>query len=112
MSGSSAYPGRVPLREVERGSGPPVDAWMLPGALSRLAGRPGRMRTPRDWAVDLTAFGFAVAWAAFQLGILLRGAYGLPDWLRIVDVVIGGAGCLAVWWRRRFPAVTAYAAAV
>ncbi|MCO1660009.1 sensor histidine kinase [Pseudonocardia humida] len=88
----------------------PVDAWMLPGALSRPAGRSGARRTTRDWLVDLAAFLLAVGWALGELQSLRLNVFALPQWLLVLDPALGVAACLAVWWRRRFP--TALTAAV
>jgi signal transduction histidine kinase len=95
---------------------PRVDRWMLPGALAHAAdpdGAPGRRRTPRDWAVDVTLFVLAVLVAVVeQVGLVTSDALGLPAWLRIVDPVLGGLLCLSLWWRRRFPVALGIAAAL
>ncbi|MDK1472427.1 histidine kinase [Streptomyces sp. 549] len=86
---------------------------LLPGALAAAyagapAGQgPGReRRTPRDWAVDVALFLWAVMWWAIMLSALQDHAY-LPDWMRTVDAPLGAAACLSLWWRRRFPLAVA-----
>lgn len=85
-----------------------VPRWALPGELAALdGGRAGR-RTVRDWVVDTALFGFAVLWWAQETATLAAGpdpAYAelIPDWMLTIDPWAGAAGCLALWWRRRFP---------
>ncbi|MEJ3651685.1 histidine kinase [Actinomycetes bacterium KLBMP 9759] len=99
------------------GAAPRIDKWMLPGELARIAadratGAPAR-RTPRDWAVDLVMFTFAVVMAAVeQLALAVPLTLQLPPWLRVVDPVLGVACCLALWWRRPYPVATGVLAAV
>ncbi|MDQ3404942.1 MAG: histidine kinase, partial [Actinomycetota bacterium] len=92
-------------------SAPRVDRWMLPGELARAADsavddsptRPAP-RTARDWAVDVAVFLFAVLiWVGEFTTSVLPNLYGLPEWIRVVDPILGAAACLALWWRRRFP---------
>jgi signal transduction histidine kinase len=89
--------------------------WLLPGALTLQAedrdGPPPRRRSLRDWLVDTVFFLIAVA-AVFCLplessgpGIRLSGPLAWCAW------VLGGAGCLALWLRRRWPAGVALACA-
>ncbi len=84
---------------------------MLPGELARAADsavddsptRPAP-RTARDWAVDVAVFLFAVLiWVGEFTTSVLPNLYGLPEWIRVVDPILGAAACLALWWRRRFP---------
>lgn len=64
----------------------------------------GECRGLRGWAVDTLLFLVAVlVWAYYLL------AYGadlhsyVPPWLVAVDLALGAAGCLALWWRRSHP---------
>lgn len=93
-----------------------VDRWVLPGELARTVdpdgGRPGR-RTLRDAAVDAAMFAVAVLVLLVELDAsVLADVRGLPDWLRVADVVLGAAACLALWGRRRYPVATAVFASV
>jgi signal transduction histidine kinase len=79
--------------------------WALPG---ELAGEPPGRRTVRDWLVDGALFGLAVLWWLWGLEdnvISPDAAYleVVPGWMIMVDPWVGAAGCLALWWRRRFP---------
>ncbi|MQS05202.1 hypothetical protein FNX44_025865, partial [Streptomyces sp. OF1] len=84
----------------------------VPHALlpAELAGpdRAGR-RTARDWTVDVLLFGWAVLWWVI-LFVANQDYDYLPDWLRVVDPILGGALCVALWWRRRFPLAVSLAA--
>ena len=61
-------------------------------------------RSTRDWLVDFTLF-----LLAFGLGLL--GAASppgepvdpQPTWFSIMDQLVGLSGCIALWWRRRWP---------
>lgn len=61
-------------------------------------------RSTRDWLVDFTLF-----LLAFGLGLL--GAVSppgepvdpQPTWFSIMDQLVGLSGCIALWWRRRWP---------
>ncbi|TQM14916.1 sensor histidine kinase [Pseudonocardia kunmingensis] len=103
------------MAETAAPASPRVDRWMLPGALADAvdpAAGPGSRRTPRDWAVDITLFLVAVTVAVVELvTVVVPDAFGLPLWLRIVDLVLGGLLCLSLWWRRRFPVALGIAAA-
>lgn len=64
-------------------------------------------RTTRDWIVDTLCFLLAVGSGVlvyFILGIQGR----LPPMpLQAVDVAVGAAGSVALWWRRRWPVTLA-----
>jgi signal transduction histidine kinase len=97
-----------PLRE--EGAGPQGSAprWerlllaldgTVPG--DRVGERRTRPRTTRDWAVDLTMFGYALLSAV----TLLINSHGKIDaTLFAVDLVLAVPACLALWLRRRYPA--------
>lgn len=66
-------------------------------------GTPHR-RTVRDWAVDLVLFGVALLfWAWTWRSDPMYYVDSIPDWMYTVDPWLGAIGCLALWWRRRFP---------
>ncbi|MFD0557973.1 signal transduction histidine kinase [Stackebrandtia endophytica] len=60
-----------------------------------------RRRTPRDWSIDVLLFAFAVFMWAQQLATYTGSSD--PAWMTAIDPWAGGAACLALWWRRRFP---------
>ncbi|MEV5085814.1 histidine kinase [Streptomyces sp. NPDC056159] len=82
--------------------------WLFPSALvheldpdARTSGRRPR-RTARDWVVDFSCFLLAVV-------VGLAAAHSLPDEpglsrpLAVLDQMLGGLACAAVWLRRRCP---------
>ncbi|MBN1170772.1 MAG: sensor histidine kinase [Micromonosporaceae bacterium] len=87
------------------GTGPELP-WLLPAHLSDRRQPHASERRPhrsvRDWLVDLTAFllsvGFALRYLPWR-----SGAPDLPEWLVVADVLAGGLGCAALWFRRRWP---------
>lgn len=95
---------------------------MLPGVLVRAESGAtpadgsflgGTRRTARDWAVDTALFVFAVALGAGEFWwVVVWDRFGLPPWVRVADVVLGGLLCVALWWRRRAPVALGIAAAV
>ncbi|MCP3802016.1 histidine kinase [Allokutzneria sp. A3M-2-11 16] len=103
-----------------RPAAPPLDRWMLPGELVRAAAADPRdpdlrsrlaPRTVRDWAVDVAVL--VVAVVGFVVGLsVLEAAHDLPAWLRIADPILGVVACVALWWRRRFPAILGVVTAV
>ncbi|WP_066369767.1 sensor histidine kinase [Herbidospora mongoliensis] len=61
-------------------------------------------RRPRDWIVDSLLFGFAVAFGLLSAwGRVSTGHQFIHPVLFNLDQVLGVLGCVAVWWRRRFP---------
>ncbi|WP_206330474.1 sensor histidine kinase [Modestobacter sp. KNN46-3] len=82
-------PGAVPERSPDTTSG---------------TGRRRRVRrSVRDWAVDVAAFLFAIAFGMVVVGITLSEPGPHPDALIAADVLAGSIGCLLLWWRRRWP---------
>jgi signal transduction histidine kinase len=85
-------------------SGSRVARWALPG---ELAGEPPGRRTVRDWLVDVALLGLAVWWWLRELDNTVSpdAAYVevMPGWMLTIDPWIGAVGCLALWFRRRFP---------
>lgn len=83
-----------------------VPRWALPGELAALDGG-ARRRTARDWVVDVVLFGFAVLWWLWGWADLhpVDPEYAalVEPWMIAADPWVGAAGCVALWWRRRFP---------
>ena len=84
-------------------------------------GRSGPDRAPRAPPESLTdhpmsawrAGGFSLALGLASSDGVLHGLDGYPWPLRVADVVFGGIGYVALWWRRRRPmAFAAYVLAV
>ncbi|MFY1687382.1 sensor histidine kinase [Plantactinospora sp. WMMB782] len=66
--------------------------------------RPRPRRTSRDWVVDSLLFGLAVFfWAWTWRSAPLYYVDSIPGWMVTIDPWVGAVGCLALWWRRRFP---------
>jgi hypothetical protein len=62
------------------------------------------MRSRRDWVVDAGAFLLAAGYAVVTADARQRaGSLPVPAWLFDVDQVVGALGCVALWWRRRWP---------
>jgi signal transduction histidine kinase len=96
-----------------RGAGVELDhPGLLPSALlgEGLDGRPPR-RSTRDWFVDVVAFAFAVT-VGIVVFVTEPSTDDLPDWLLFLDLLTGGLFCVALWWRRRWPAHLAVVAAL
>jgi signal transduction histidine kinase len=58
-------------------------------------------RSRRDWIVDTALFLLAILFGAAAHSEAVGD--GLHGTLHILDLVGGGALCLALWWRRRWP---------
>ncbi len=91
-----------------------VPAQLLAAAdLAPVAGEaPGRVpRSVRDWVVDVVAFVLAVCTGLVAVGL---GAEVTPppDALLAADLALGLLGCVALWWRRRWPVAIALGLAV
>jgi signal transduction histidine kinase len=82
---------------------------LLPSVLlgdTQEGGRPGR--STRDWIVDVTAVAIAVV-CGLALFAVTTDQYDPPDGVVMLDLVFGLAGCLALWFRRRWPVGVALA---
>jgi signal transduction histidine kinase len=62
-------------------------------------------RTRRDWIVDSAIFAVALALAGVALGSSI--IHGLGGLHLVVDVVLGAALTVGLWWRRRIPGTLA-----
>ncbi|MFH9399811.1 sensor histidine kinase [Streptomyces sp. NPDC017638] len=82
--------------------------WLFPSALIHEldpdAGPSGRRprRTARDWVVDFSCFLLAVLIGLAAARSVAEEA-GLPHSLAVLDQVLGGLSCAALWLRRRWP---------
>jgi signal transduction histidine kinase len=76
---------------------PSWQRWLFPG---EFLAAPGGPRSARDWAVDVVAFGFAVVVGIF---VLAETWHEHSSALRVIDIVLGVASWVALWWRRRHP---------
>ncbi|WP_049563917.1 histidine kinase [Streptomyces sp. SBT349] len=65
-------------------------------------------RTGRDWTVDVLLFLWAAGMWLLMVATLPDRDY-LPAWMTAIDAPLGALGCLALWWRRRFPLLLAVA---
>ncbi len=64
----------------------------------------GRVRrSARDWAVDVGLFVVALVFGAVVVGHAVSQPLPPPDLLVFFDLVAGLLGCIALWWRRRWP---------
>lgn len=78
-----------------------VPAWqqaLLPGAM-RAA--PDGRRSPRDWFVDVLMFVLALAIGGLILGEAWDDHHSTAT--AVLDLVLGVAAAVALWWRRRHP---------
>jgi hypothetical protein len=62
---------------------------------------PPAPRSRREWINDSVLFALAVALGAASLASNVKN--GLDGPLLYVDAIAGGAACIALWWRRRWP---------
>src|SRR5262245_45624744 len=62
---------------------------------------PPPRETRRDWLVDASLVGFALAFGAITLADSIH--HGLDGPLLALDAIAGVALSLALWWRRRWP---------
>lgn len=69
-------------------------------------------RSPRDWAVDIALFLFAVAFGLLTSVERMQATSPPPQWLFNLDQLTGVLGCAALWLRRRRPAELAVALVV
>jgi signal transduction histidine kinase len=69
--------------------------------------QPPPRRSQRDWVVDCMLFLLATAVGASALADQVGRGLDAP--LLVFDVIGGGALCLALWWRRRWPLALALA---
>jgi signal transduction histidine kinase len=70
---------------------------MLPGGLLE---EPGAKRSARDWIVDATMLVLALAVGAIALGSTEKQH---SEWMAFVDLLVGLAVLVPLWWRRRHP---------
>lgn len=75
--------------------------------------RGGRVqRSVRDWLVDVTAFLLSVSVGLLVVAEAAAQPAPPPDALLVADLLLGSLGCLALWWRRRWPVGVALLLAV
>ncbi|NJP66926.1 sensor histidine kinase [Streptomyces spiramenti] len=67
---------------------------------------------PRQVVVDAGLFLLAAAVALITVVQQANDPVPVSDWVLQVDAVTGAVGCVALWWRRRFPFVLGVALAV
>ncbi|MGP4110241.1 sensor histidine kinase [Streptomyces sp. 4N509B] len=84
------------------------DRWLLPGELLGPGRRPVA-RSGRDWAVDVLLFAWAVGVWVVMVATAGQRDYYVPDWMAVIDAPFGALACVALWWRRRFPLLLAWA---
>jgi signal transduction histidine kinase len=60
-------------------------------------------RTARDWTVDVTCFVLSVSIGlSLYDAALISATHPVPSLWKGSDLAVGGACCLALWWRRRY----------
>jgi signal transduction histidine kinase len=64
-------------------------------------------RSARDWAVDVVLFLVALALGVIFVGLAFSHPEPPPDLLVFFDLLAGSLGCVALWWRRRWPVAVA-----
>ena len=99
---------------ISTGSGPPsgvdhpslIPGLLLADSLSGPTDDPAAGRTrrsARDWVVDVSTFIVAVAVGLALVGEALSQPVAPSDLMIFLDLVAGSLGCIALWWRRRWP---------
>jgi signal transduction histidine kinase len=77
---------------------------LLPALLAADDSEDRVRRTARDWAIDVLCFLLAVGVGAIMLYVTGHGhPRPMPHAPRVPDVLLGAAGALALWVRRRWP---------
>ncbi|WP_029432484.1 sensor histidine kinase [Blastococcus sp. URHD0036] len=91
-----------------------VPALLLADSLSPDADHAGRRvrRSVRDWVVDVTAFVLSLAIGLLLVGEASVGPQPPSEAVQFADLVLGTAGCIALWGRRRWPVGLALGLAV
>ncbi|RBY84807.1 sensor histidine kinase [Blastococcus sp. TF02A-26] len=85
---------------------------LLADSLSADAGRARPVRrSVRDWVVDVAVFVLAVGCGLLLVAGATAGPQPPQDGVLFADLVLGSAGCLALWARRRWPVGLALALA-
>jgi signal transduction histidine kinase len=64
---------------------------------------PRLRRTARDWTLDVACFLLALVAGAVFLLLAMDDAAPLSRAVLILDITLGVASCVALWWRRRWP---------
>lgn len=64
-------------------------------------------RSARDWAVDVVLFLLALTLGVIFVGVAVSDPEPPPDLLIFFDLLAGFLGCVALWWRRRWPVAVA-----
>ena len=97
------HPSLVPAHLL---AGPRAVPERAPDGPTSTGGHRRLRRSVRDWVVDVTCFVIAVLSGAAMAVDAANGSGPLPPpsaALIVADVVFGLLGCLALWWRRRWP---------
>ncbi|PUB32073.1 histidine kinase [Promicromonospora sp. AC04] len=89
----------------------PVDPGKVAAAEERLVARQGAGRL-RDRVVDAVLFAMAAVLWLITVILQTNEPGAVPVWVPYADWVPGLLGCVALWWRRRFPVVLGVALAV
>ncbi|HEY0542542.1 MAG TPA: histidine kinase [Actinoallomurus sp.] len=94
--------------------GPEVGRSVGAGPLGDVVGRvralAGGLRSARGWLVDVACFAVSVLLAVGIIGSQLRST--TSPLVEAVDITAAALGCLALWWRRRWPVPIAAALGV